>query len=148
MTEYRVKFDFVVHFTNGGSLSAQDFRLDIPGSDIADDELAAYLIQDMRLLMAGQVDITNKQILEEPHKRAAISTAGLPRVTIDLSKVSLSAAALLAQAKNHPIRVVASDGRVTKSPDSWSNNSFKPTPITWSCPPRAGRSGSFAPAPL
>ncbi len=78
MTEYRVKFDFVVHFTNGGSLAAQDFRLDIPGSDIADDELAAYLIQDMRLLMAGQVDITNKQILEEPHKRAAISTAGLP----------------------------------------------------------------------
>lgn len=48
MTEYRVKFDFVVHFTNGGRLAAQDFRLDIPGSDIADDELAAYLIQDMR----------------------------------------------------------------------------------------------------
>ena len=78
MTEHRVKFDFVVHFTNGGSLSAQDFRLDIPGSDIA-----------------------NKQILEEPHKRLAISTAGLPRVTIDLSTGSLSAAELLAQAKNH-----------------------------------------------
>ena len=114
MTEHRVKFDFVVHFTNGGSLSAQDFRLDIPGTDIADDELAAYLIQDMRLLMAGQVDIANKQILEEPHKRAAISTAGLPQGTIDLSKVSLSAAELLAQAKNHPIRVVASDGESYK----------------------------------
>ena len=114
MTERRVKFDFVVHFTNGGSLSAQDFRLDIPGSDIADDELAAYLIQDMRLLMAGQVDITNKQILAEPHKRQAIPTAGLPRVTIDLSKASLSAAELLAQAKNHPIRVVASDGERCK----------------------------------
>jgi hypothetical protein len=114
MTEYRVKFDFVVQFTNGGSLAAQDFRLDIPGSDIADDELAAYLIQDMRLLMAGQVDITNKQILAEPHKRAAISTAGLPRATIDLSRDNLSAAALLAQAKNHPIRVVASDGESYK----------------------------------
>jgi hypothetical protein len=114
MTEYRVKFDFVVHFTNGGSLSAQDFRLDIPGSDIADEELAAYLIQDMRLLMAGQVDITNKQILEEPHKRAAIATAGLPQVTIDLSNGSLSAVALLAQAKSHPIRVVAPDGESYK----------------------------------
>ena len=102
MTEHRVKFDFVVHFTNGGSLSAQDFRLDIPGSDIADDELAAYLIQDMRLLMAGQVDIANKEILEERHKRQAIPTAGLPQVTIDLSKGSLSAAELLAQATNHP----------------------------------------------
>lgn len=110
MTEYRVKFDFVVHFTNGGRLSAQDFRLDIPASDIADDALAAYLIQDMRLLMAGQVDITNKQILEEPHKRAAISTAGLPQATIDLSRESLSASALLAHAKIHPIRVVAADG--------------------------------------
>lgn len=114
MTDYRVKFDFVVHFTNGGSLSAQDFRLDIPGRDIADDELAAYLIQDMRLLMAGQVDIANKQILEEPHKRAAISTAGLPQMTIDLSKGSLSASALLAHAKIHPIRVVAADGESYK----------------------------------
>ncbi|HET9444901.1 MAG TPA: hypothetical protein VFO35_01495 [Steroidobacteraceae bacterium] len=110
MTQHRVKFDFVVHFTNGGSLSAQDFRLDIPGIDIGDDELAAYLIQDMRLLMAGRVDIANKLIIEEPHKRGAISTAGLPHATIDLTKRNLSAAALVAQAKDHPIRVVAADG--------------------------------------
>lgn len=114
MTEYRVKFDFVVHFTNGGSLSAQDFRLDIPANDIADDQLAAYLIQDMRLLMAGRVDITNKQILEEPHKRASITTAGLPQATIDLSDRNLSAAELLAQVKSHPVRVVASDGESYK----------------------------------
>ena len=30
MTERRVAFDFVVHFTNGGSLNAEGFRLDIP----------------------------------------------------------------------------------------------------------------------
>lgn len=114
MTEYRVKFDFVVHFTNGGSLSAQDFRLDIPANDIADDQLAAYLIQDMRLLMAGRVDITNKQILEEPHKRASITTAELPQATIDLSDRNLSAVELLAQAKSHPVRVVASDGESYK----------------------------------
>jgi hypothetical protein len=64
----------------------------------------------MRLLMAGPVDIANKQILEERHRRLAIPAAGLPQVTIDLSKGSLSAAELLAQARNHPIRVVASDG--------------------------------------
>jgi hypothetical protein len=68
----------------------------------------------MRLLMAGQVDITNKQILAEPHKRLAIATAGLPQATIDLAKGSLSAAELLAQARNHPIRVVASDGESYK----------------------------------
>lgn len=110
MIAYRVKFDFVVHFTNGGSLSAQDFRLDIPGNGIADDELAAYLIQDMRLLMAGRVEITNKRILEEPHKRAAIATSGLPQRTIELSTGRLSAAELITQAQCHPVRVVASDG--------------------------------------
>jgi len=67
MTDHRVKFDFTVHFTNGGSLSAEDFRLDIPDADIADDQLAAYLIADMRLLMAGRVDISNKEIIAEPH---------------------------------------------------------------------------------
>ncbi|WP_305806700.1 hypothetical protein [Stenotrophomonas sp. YIM B06876] len=114
MTDYRVKFDFIVHFTNGGSLSAQDFRLDIPGSDIADDELAAYLIQDMRLLMAGPVDITNKQIIQEPHKRAAISTSELPQATVDLSSHNLSAAELLAKAQGHAIRILAPDGESYK----------------------------------
>ena len=114
MIEHRVKFDFVVHFTNGGSLSAQDFRLDIPGSDISDDVLAVYLIQDMRLLMAGQVDIINKKILEEPHKRPAITTSDLPQVTIDLAKGNLSALELVAHAKEHPVRVMAPDGESYK----------------------------------
>lgn len=114
MTEHRVRFDFVVHFTNGGSLSAQDFRLDIPGRDIADDELAAYLIQDMRLLMAGRVDISNKRILEESHKRAAIATDGLPRMTVDLATDTPSVAELLAHAASHPVRVVGLDGESYK----------------------------------
>src|SRR3546814_21015811 len=98
MTDYRVQFDFVVHFTNGGSLSAQDFRLDIPGNDIADDQLAAYLIQDMRLLMAGRVDITNKRILVEPHKRAALTLARLPQLNISLTNNRFSSVYLMAQA--------------------------------------------------
>ena len=110
MPEHRVQFDFVVHFTNGGSLSAEGFRLDIPGDDIADDALAAYLIQDMRLLMAGRVDIANKRIIAEPHKRAAIATTGLPEATIDLTGRDLSAADLLAQAAARSLRVVAPDG--------------------------------------
>lgn len=114
MSDYRVKFDFVVHFTNGGSLSAQDFRLDISGSDITDDELAAYLIQDMRLLMAGRVDVINKQIIQEPHKRVAISTSELPQATVDLSNHDLSAAELLSKAQGHTIRIVAPDGESYK----------------------------------
>jgi hypothetical protein len=67
----RVKFDFEIEFTNGGGLQGQDFRLDIAGDDIADHDLAAYLVADMRLLMVGTVRILNKTIITEAHKRSA-----------------------------------------------------------------------------
>jgi hypothetical protein len=110
MTDHRVKFDFTVHFTNGGSLSAQDFRLDIPGADIADDQLAAYLIADMRLLMAGRVDISNKEIIEEPHKRRAIDTRNLPDKTVDLASGGVSLEELLELADSSAVRVIANNG--------------------------------------
>jgi arylformamidase len=66
-----VLFDFDIAFSNGGGLSGRDFRLDIDGDDIADDELADDLVRDMRLLMVGNVRIRNKRIIAEPHKRSA-----------------------------------------------------------------------------
>ena len=62
-------FDFEVDFSNGGALQGQDFRLDIDGDDISDDELAAYIVRDMRLLMAKEVRILRKRIIRERHKR-------------------------------------------------------------------------------
>nr|WP_231687534.1 cyclase [Bacillus sp. FJAT-22090] len=46
----RVQFDFEIEFTNGGGLQGQEFRLDIDGDDITDQELAKYIVEDMRLL--------------------------------------------------------------------------------------------------
>jgi uncharacterized protein YciI len=65
----RVKFDFEIDFTNGGGIQGQDFRLDIEGEDISDEELADYIVQDMRLLMVAEVRILNKEIITEKHKR-------------------------------------------------------------------------------
>ncbi|WP_312327950.1 cyclase [Stenotrophomonas sp.] len=67
--EKRVCFDFEIDFSNGGGIQGQGFRLDIPGDDIADDELADYIVRDMRLLMVGAVRILNKTVIEERHKR-------------------------------------------------------------------------------
>lgn len=72
--EKRVQFDFTVTFLNGGGLQGQEFRLDISGNDISDKELSDYLIRDLRLLMVGQIHITNKRIITEPHKRGENTT--------------------------------------------------------------------------
>lgn len=66
----RVKFDFEINFTNGGSLKGTDFRLDIYGDTITYKELADYIIADLRLLMVGEIKIFNKKIITETHKRA------------------------------------------------------------------------------
>jgi hypothetical protein len=68
-TDRRVKFDFEVEFSNGGGLQGQDFRLDIEGEDISEEELARYIVEDMRLLMVAEVRIFNKEIIAERHKR-------------------------------------------------------------------------------
>jgi hypothetical protein len=65
----RVKFDFEVDFSNGGGLQGQDFRLDIEAEDISDEQLARYIVEDMRLLMVEEVRILNKEIISERHKR-------------------------------------------------------------------------------
>lgn len=52
-----------------GAFKGQKFRLDIEGDDISDEELAQYIVEDMRLLMVDKVSILNKKIINEKHKR-------------------------------------------------------------------------------
>jgi arylformamidase len=84
MKDKRVVFDFDITFTNGGGIQGQDFRLDIEGGSISDEELADYLVKDMQLLMVGRVDILNKHYLDEKHKRKPVNTPGDEKL-IDLS---------------------------------------------------------------
>ncbi|MEM9498966.1 MAG: cyclase [Pseudomonadota bacterium] len=73
----RVCFDFEVDFSNGGGIQGQGFRLDIHGDDISDSDLADYIVDDMRLLMVGEVRILNKSIIFEKHKRNADDASGV-----------------------------------------------------------------------
>ena len=71
--EKRVLFDFDIEFTNGGGIQGQKFRLDIEGDDISYEELAQFIVEDMRLLMVGRVSILNKKIINEKHKRQPVN---------------------------------------------------------------------------
>lgn len=110
MDQKRVKFDFAVAFTNGGGLQGQDFRLDIEGDDITDEELASYIIRDLRLLMTGEVQILNKQVITEPHKRVPPARADLATTLIDLRTTPMTLEELFARAAQGSLRVVAPDG--------------------------------------
>jgi arylformamidase len=86
--ERRAVFDAEVSFTNGGRLQTQGFRLDIPGSDITDAELGELFLHHLGLLMAGQVTVRNKRIVDEAHKGSrGTATAAAPeaRRLVELS---------------------------------------------------------------
>jgi arylformamidase len=68
MPEYRASFDATVTFLNGGGLSAQGFRLDLPDQDASSDVVGALFVRHLGLLMVDSVDIANLEIIQEPHK--------------------------------------------------------------------------------
>jgi kynurenine formamidase len=68
MPEYRASFDATVTFTNGGELSARGFRVDLPSADVDEAEIGALFVASLGLLMADSVEVSNVEIVAEPHK--------------------------------------------------------------------------------
>ncbi|MEU2614781.1 cyclase family protein [Micromonospora sp. NPDC007271] len=90
MAEYRAVFDAEIGFANGGGLRTEGFRLDIPGPEIDDAALGALLVRHLGLLMVGEVRITNRTVVEEPHKGGrgvAVPPGDGGRRLVDLSHV-------------------------------------------------------------
>ena len=67
-TEYRASFDAVIRFSNGGDLAARGFRVDVPSPDIDRDGIAALFVASLGLLMTESVELSNVEIIAEPHK--------------------------------------------------------------------------------
>ncbi|MFT4259565.1 cyclase family protein [Microbacterium sp.] len=87
--EHRAHFDFTISFANGGGLSGEGFRLDLPRPDLAADEIAALLVRHLGLALVSEVELSGLRIVEEPHRGsrgvdAAPAGVGADRV-IDLS---------------------------------------------------------------
>ncbi|MFJ8577003.1 cyclase family protein [Micromonospora sp. NPDC093277] len=89
MGEFRAVFDAEVGFVNGGGLRTEGFRLDIPGPEIDDATLGTLLVRHLGLLMVGEVRISNKTVVEEPHKggRGVAVGASDGRRLVELSHV-------------------------------------------------------------
>jgi kynurenine formamidase len=70
MTEYRAELDAEVTFSNGGRLTAQGFRVDLPGPDATEREIGELLVACLGLLMTESVDLSRVRVFPEPHKGA------------------------------------------------------------------------------
>ena len=68
MTDYRAAFDAVVRFSNGGGLTARGFRVDVPSRETGEAEIAALFVASLGLLMTDSVELSNVEIVAEPHK--------------------------------------------------------------------------------
>ena len=62
-SEFRVKFDFRVDFTNGGYVEGREFLLDLEGNTVSDEDLKVMIVESMNLAKAGKVQIFNKEIV-------------------------------------------------------------------------------------
>lgn len=62
-SEFRVKFDFRVDFTNGGYVEGHDFLLDLEGNTVSDDDLKVMIVESLNLAKAGEVQIFRKEIV-------------------------------------------------------------------------------------
>jgi kynurenine formamidase len=83
----RAIFDFVVTFSNGGSLRGEGFRLDLPRPDSPEEEIATSLVAHLGLLMVERVELRNVRRVEEPHRgsRGVVHVTGGSRRRVDLS---------------------------------------------------------------
>jgi kynurenine formamidase len=85
--EHRAVFDFVVTFTNGGSLQGQGFRLDVPRPGLASAEVAPLLVSHLGLLMVAEVRLAHLGFVEEPHRgsRGVPAAPTGPRRLVELN---------------------------------------------------------------
>lgn len=83
----RAIFDFVVTFSNGGSLRGEGFRLDLPRPDSPEEEIATSLVAHLGLLMVERVELRSVRRVEEPHRgsRGVVHVTDDSRRRVDLS---------------------------------------------------------------
>jgi arylformamidase len=94
--QFRAEFDATVVFSNGGSLQAEGFRIDVPDLDTSEQEVAELFVKSLNLLMVERVDLDGLRLFPEAHKGThggpsdttdRVVSAGSSRSWVDLSHV-------------------------------------------------------------
>ena len=88
MPDFRAVFDARVTFANGGGLTTEGFRLDLPTGKEAAEQIGRLFVTHLGLAMVGTVELDNLEILQEQHKGSRAIEARPttePRRIIDLS---------------------------------------------------------------
>jgi arylformamidase len=88
LSEFRAHFDARVRFANGGGLTAEGFRLDLPTGDESAAEIERLFVRHLGLAMVESVTIDGLEVVEEAHKGSRgieKPTAATPRRVVDLS---------------------------------------------------------------
>lgn len=90
MPDFRAHFDFIISFANGGRVSGEGFRLDVPASGLGAEEIGALLVRHLGLALVRSVEVSDLRILEEQHRGSRGVSEGAeslarPRRIVDLS---------------------------------------------------------------
>ncbi|WP_314427041.1 cyclase family protein [uncultured Microbacterium sp.] len=65
---FRAHFDFTISFANGGGMTGEGFRLDLPGPELGAEAIGALLVHHLGLALVSAVELRNLRIVEEPHR--------------------------------------------------------------------------------
>lgn len=71
-SEFRVKFDFRVDFTNGGYVEGREFLLDLEGETVSEEELKVMIVESMNLAKAGEVKIFKMEVVRRGQHQDAL----------------------------------------------------------------------------
>lgn len=66
--QHRAEFDATVTFSNGGSLRAERFRVDVCGPDATERQVAELFLASLGLLMVERVELHGLRLFPEAHK--------------------------------------------------------------------------------
>lgn len=108
MHDRRAVFDVRISFLNGGGLTAEGFRLDVPDEHVSEEQVARLLVQHLGLALVADVHFDRFEIVAEQHKgsrgvgeRLSSPSAGVRHRIVDLSHTVRGTLAAPSRGRDH-----------------------------------------------